>query len=362
MIALIAYLFLALFVSFLCSIMESVLLSVPHSFLIVKQEKGHAWAKSFIDLKVNIDKPLSAILSLNTVAHTIGAAGVGAQAVKVFGEAYFGLVSAILTILILVVTEIIPKTIGARYWKNLTKVSYYVIKSMIITTYPLVVISLMITKVFSKRKKEQTTSREEIAALASIGSVEGLFTDKENKIIQNILKLRNVKVTEIMTPRVVMAVADEDLYLKEFLKNKDYLKFSRIPVYSDNEENITGYVFRQQVFENLAENKDNLMLKEIKREIVVVPNSVVLFSLWEKLIEKKEHIALIVDEYGGIDGIVTMEDIIETLLGLEIVDEKDTITDMRKYARERWEKRQAKYNFIDKLDSSTEKHHPNKKK
>ncbi|MFO8067838.1 MAG: CNNM domain-containing protein [Bacteroidales bacterium] len=354
MIALIAYLFLALFVSFLCSIMESVLLSTPHSFLIVKQEKGHIWAKSFIDLKVNIDKPLSAILSLNTVAHTIGAAGVGAQAVKVFGEAYFGLVSAILTILILVVTEIIPKTIGARYWKNLTKVSYYVIKSMIIITYPLVVISLMITKVFSKRKNEQTTSREEIAALASIGSVEGLFTDKENKIIQNILKLRNVKVTEIMTPRVVMAVADEDLYLKEFLKNKDYLKFSRIPVYSGNEENITGYVFRQQVFENLAENKDRLKLKEIKREIVVVPNSVVLFSLWEKLIEKKEHIALIVDEYGGIDGIVTMEDIIETLLGLEIVDEKDTITDMRKYARERWEKRQAKYNLIDKLDNSTE--------
>jgi CBS domain containing-hemolysin-like protein len=350
MLTLLAYLFLALFVSFLCSIMESVLLSTPPSFLIVKQDNGHAWAKSFIDLKINIDKPLSAILSLNTVAHTVGAAGVGAQAVKVFGEAYFGIVSAILTILILVITEIIPKTIGARYWKKLTMISYFTIKTMIFITYPLVITSLVITKVFSKQKDEKTTSREEIAALASIGSNEGLFSDKENKIIQNILRLKNVKVTEIMTPRVVVAVADENLHLKDFLKNKDYLKFSRIPVYSGNDENITGYVFRQQVFENLAEDKHNLKLKEIKREIVVVPDTMVLFSLWEKLIEKKEHIALIVDEYGGLDGIVTLEDIIETLLGLEIVDEKDTITDMQKYARERWETRQAKYNLIDKLD------------
>jgi CBS domain containing-hemolysin-like protein len=352
MITLISFLLLALIVSFLCSIMESVLLSTPHSFLIVKQNGGYAWAKSYIDLKMNIDKPLSAILSLNTVAHTIGAAGVGAQAVKVFGEVYFGLVSAILTILILVFTEIVPKTIGARYWKSLTKVSYFTIKSMIFITYPLVVLSSVITRVFFKQKNEQTTSREEIAALASIGNDEGLFSDKENKIIQNILKLKNVKVSEIMTPRVVVAVADENLSLHDFLKNKDYLKFSRIPVYSGNDENITGYVFRQKVFENLAEDNHNLKLKEIKREIIVVPDTMVLFSLWEMLLEKKEHIALIVDEYGGLDGIVTMEDIIETLLGLEIVDEKDTITDMQKFARERWETRQAKYNLIDKLDKN----------
>ncbi len=334
--------------------MESVLLSTPQSFLIVKHEEGHIWAKSFINMKMNIDKPLSAILSLNTVAHTVGAAGVGAQAIKVFGDAYFGIVSAVLTILILVVTEIIPKTIGARYWKNLTRASYLTIKMMIFFTYPLVVMSSVITKVFSKQKNEQTTSREEIAALARIGAGEGLFSDKENKIIQNILKLKNVRVTEIMTPRVVVAVANEDLSLNEFLKSKDYLKFSRIPVYSGNDENITGYVFRQEVFENLAEEKQNLTLKEIKREIIVVPDSTTLFSLWEKLLEKKEHIALIVDEYGGLDGIVTMEDIIETLLGLEIVDEKDTITDMQKYARERWNTRQAKYNLMDELSRSDE--------
>jgi CBS domain containing-hemolysin-like protein len=157
-----------------------------------------------------------------------------------------------------------------------------------------------------------------------------------------------------MTPRVVVAVADENLFLHEFLKNKDYLKFSRIPVYSGNDENITGYVFRQTVFEKLAEDQHDLRLSDIKRNIVVVPSSKVLFSVWEKLLEKKEHIALIVDEYGGMDGIVTMEDIIETLLGLEIIDEKDTITDMQKYARERWKTRQTKYNLLEQLDKKVE--------
>lgn len=350
MITLIAYLFLALFVSFLCSIMESVLLSTPQSFLIVKQDKGHHWAKSFIELKKYIDKPLSAILSLNTVAHTVGAAGVGAQAVKVFGEASFGIISAILTLLILVFTEIIPKTIGARYWRNLSMISYFTIKAMIFVTYPLVIMSASITRLISKNKNEQTISRDEIAALASIGADEGLFSEKENKIIQNILKLKNIEVKEILTPRIVVAVADENLLLKEFLENKEYLKFSRIPIYSVNDNNITGYVFRQQVFENLAEDKHHLKLKDIKREILVFPDSMVLFSLWETLLEKKEHIALIVDEYGGLDGIVTMEDVIETLLGLEIVDEKDTIADMQNFAREKWKIRQAKYNLIDNLN------------
>ena len=351
---LLAYLFLALFVSFLCSIMEAVLLSTPNSFLIVKEQGGNTWAKRFLGLKNSIDKPLSAILSLNTVAHTVGAAGVGAQAVVVFGDEYFGVVSAVLTILILVLTEIIPKTIGARYWRSLSRPSSFMISSMIAITYPLVVISAIITKAISRNQQEQSTSREEIAALASIGADEGVFTEKEHKIIQNLLKLKNVKVTEIMTPRVVVAVADENLSLVDFLKNKDYLKYSRIPIYSDNDENITGYVFRQTVFEKLAEDQHELKLKDIKRDIVIVPDSIVLFTLWEKLLERKEHIALIVDEYGGLDGIVTMEDIIETLLGLEIIDEKDTITDMQKFARERWNARQIKYNLLDQIKNQDE--------
>src|SRR5690625_1321197 len=308
MVVLLLYLFLALVVSFLCSIMESVLLSMPQSFLMVKKQEGHKWAHSYSRLKTNLDKPLSAILSLNTIAHTIGAAGVGAQAVKVFGDEYFGLVSIVLTILILVLTEIIPKVIGAQYWRNLAKPSYYILQTMMIIVYPLVIGSAFITKLISKNKQEQTTSREEIAALASIGTNEGLFSDKENKIIQNILRLKNIKVTEIMTPRVVLSMAEENTQVNDFLTDKNYLKFSRIPIYSGNDENITGYVFRQEIFEKLAEDKHKLPLKEIKREITVVPDSMVLFSLWEVLLEKKEHIALIVDEYGGVEGIVTMED------------------------------------------------------
>jgi CBS domain containing-hemolysin-like protein len=331
--------------------MESVLLSTPKSFLIVKSGEGNKWANTLIRLKTNIDKPLSAILTLNTVAHTVGAAGVGAQVVKVFGEAAFGIASAILTLLILIITEIIPKTLGARYWRRLASISSLLIKSTIFITYPLVIFTSLITRLFSRSKKEKTTSREEFAALASIGTDEGVFSKKEDKILQNLLKLKNVKVKEIMTPRVVVIVADENLKLYEFLNSKDYLTFSRIPVYKGNKENITGYVIRETVFEYLAEDKHNIQLKDVKREIITVPNSIAIFPVWEKLLEIKEHIALIVDEYGGLDGIVTMEDIIETLLGLEIVDEKDTVIDMQEYARKRWKRRQAKYNLLEKINN-----------
>ena len=344
MLLLLLYLFLALSISFLCSILESVLLSTPTSYLIVKEQEGEKWAENFISYKNDIDKPLSAILSLNTVAHTIGAAGVGAQAVLVFGKASFGIVSAVLTLLILVITEIIPKTVGAKYWRSFSKLTAKTIKAMIFITYPLVVLSSLITKLISSDNEEKSTSREEISAIASIGAEEGLFTEKEHKIIQNVLQLRNVKAKEIMTPRIMVALADETLFLSDFLKNKKYLKYSRIPVYASKDENISGYVLRQEVFERLAEDEHKLQLKDIKRKIVVVPNSIELFTCWEKLLDEKEHISLIVDEYGGLDGIVTMEDVIETLLGLEITDEKDTIIDIQKFARDRWKRKQAKYN------------------
>ena len=347
MFLLLFYLFLALFVSFLCSVMESVLFSTPISFLIVKEEGGHKSATTFIKLKKNIERPLSAILSLNTVAHTIGAAGVGAQATKMFGELYFGVISAVLTLLILVFSEIIPKTIGARYWRKLALVSGIIINIMVIITFPLVIMANYITKLFSGNTNELSVNREEISAMAKLGTKEGVFNEKENKIIQNLIRLKAVKVTEIMTPRVVVTVANENMSLKEFLIQKEFLHYSRIPVYSKNHENITGYVFRQTVFEKLAEKKTNLKLRDICREIVIVPEFQTLFSLWEILLEKKEHIALIVDEYGGMDGIVTMEDIIETLLGFEIVDERDQITDMQQFARERWNERKAKYSIID---------------
>lgn len=346
---LLTYLFIALFVSFVCSIMEAVLLSTSQSFLKVKLELGKPWARHFTHLKSNIDKPISAILTLNTVAHTVGAAGVGAQAIKVFGEASFGIVSAILTLLILVFTEIIPKTIGAHYWRVLAWISAYIIKWMIYLTYPLVLMSVLITRIFSRREIKHMASREEVSALAGIGVDEGIFHEKEYKIIQNLVRLKDVRVSEIMTPRVVVAAAEENSPIKDFLQDIKFLKFSRIPLYSGDFENITGYVFRQTVFEKLAGDQFHLKLKDLKREIVIVPASQVLFDVWELLLEKREHIAVVVDEYGGIDGIVTMEDIIETLLGLEIVDEKDTVVDMQKFARERWLSRQVKYNLLDNL-------------
>ena len=347
---LIFYLFLALFVSFLCSVMESVLLSTSVSFLNVKKESGHKSATIFIRLKNDIEKPLSAILSFNTVAHTIGAAGVGAQATKIFGDIYFGIISAILTLLILVFSEIIPKTIGARYCRRLALVSGLIINAMIIIAFPLVIMTNYITKLFSGKISNESMSREEISAMANIGTEEGILEEKENKIIQNLFRLRTVKISEIMTPRVVVTVADENMLLEEFLIKKEFLYYSRIPIYSKNIENITGYVFRQTVFENLAEKKTNLKLRDICRQIVVVHEFQTVMSLWETLLLKKEHVGLIVDEYGGMAGIVTMEDIIETLLGLEIVDERDRITDMQQYARERWNERKAKYNVLDDSD------------
>ena len=348
MILLLFYLFLALFVSFLCSIMESVLLSTPLSFLNVKEKEGHKSATVFIKLKNNIDRPLSAILSLNTIAHTVGAAGVGAQATILFGDIYFGVISAVLTLLILIFSEIIPKTIGARYWRRLALPSGIIIKWMIIITYPLVIMAGYITRLFSNNKDELSVSREEISALANIGTEEGIFEEKENKIIQNLIRLRTVKVSEIMTPRVVVTVVDENMSLEEFLIKKEFLHYSRIPVYSENKEIIVGYVFRQTVFEKLAEDRTNLKLRDIRREIVVVHESETLLNLWEVLLDKREHIALIVDEYGGMDGIVTMEDIVESILGLEIVDESDKVVDMQQFARERWNARKAKYNILDK--------------
>lgn len=333
--ALFFYLFIALFVSFVCSLAEAILLTTPQSYLATQADKA-PWAKSFLNYKKNIDKPLSAILSLNTVAHTIGAAGVGAEATALFGEASLGIISAVLTILILIISEIIPKTIGAIYWKRFVKLALYTIQFMMIITYPLVILSIKVTQLFSK-DKNAVVSREEIAALAKMGYDEGVFSMQESKIIQNILNLKGIQVTTIMTPRVVVISAQENTTIEEFKSQTKYLNFSRIPLFSNQNETITGYVFLQDILEKAANDTiKNTPLSTFKRQILTIPNTISIFSLFNKLIEKKEHIAIVVDEYGGLDGIVTMEDIIETLLGLEIIDEKDKIIDMQKYAKEKW--------------------------
>ncbi len=344
---LIFFLLGSLLISFTCSLMESVLLSVTPTYVKIHEKNSTGGVAKLVKLKQNVDKSLSAILSLNTIANTAGAAAVGAQAAKVFGQQGVGFVSAGLTVLILIFSEIIPKTIGTRFWEKLAALVGWLISVTLFITYPLVVLTQLLTRIFKDKKSSPTISREEISALATIGTEEGIFKEKENAIIQNLMKLKNYRVSDIMTPRVVVAAADENMSLGGFLKSKNYLRFSRIPVFSESDENIVGYVFRQQVMESLAEDHDSLKLRDLKRDIVIVPNTKPVFSLWEDLLKRKEQIALVVDEYGGLDGIVTMEDIIESLLGFEILDEKDTVADMQQFARERWKQRQTKYKYLE---------------
>ena len=341
------YLFLVLTISFLCSFVESILLSISTPFLKVKEAEGDKYAIKLLKMKENIDRPLSAILSLNTIAHTVGAAGVGVQTTIVFGEAYFGIASAILTFLILVFTEVLPKTIGARYAKKFIGLTSVIIQTMIVIAYPLVIISAYCNKLFASKNEEESTSREEISALANMGTEKGVFLEKENAIIQNLMRLRQIRVSEIMTPRVVIVFADENMPVSDFLKDKRFLYFSRIPVYSGNIENVTGYILRHTVFEKFTSETPDMKLGEFKRHLLFVPESEPVLDVWENMMGKKEHVALVVDEYGGVAGLVTLEDIIETLLGTEIVDEKDAISDMQAYARDRWEQRRAKYDILE---------------
>ena len=332
------YFTLAISLSFLCAVLEAVLLSTPISYINLKETEGANGAKLLRNLKTDIDKPISAILSLNTIAHTIGAAGVGAEAVKVFGEEYFGVISAILTVLILVLSEIIPKTIGARYWTQLCIVAAKIIRVMIFITYPLVWISEWITRLFSS-KDEKTISREEVSAMVNVGEEEGVFQKEESNMLRSLIKMQSVTAKDIMTPRVVAETASEELTVKAFYSQNQYKSFSRIPVYADNKDFITGYILKQTVLECLAEDKFDVRLKDIKREILMFDEKRKIKDIWEKMMKKKEQISIVINEYGGFQGILTMEDIIESVLGLEIMDEKDMVADMQKLAKERWQKK-----------------------
>lgn len=341
---LIFYLLLALAISFLCSIMEAVILSATVTYIQEKESEGNKTAKLLHKQKVNIDRPLSAILSINTVAHTIGAAGVGAQAVAVFGEAYFGLISAILTLLILFFSEIIPKTLGANYWRTFAMPAARIIQFMIWLSFPLVWVSEQLAKLIAK-KEGATISRQEVAAMAKIGRNEGVLEESESTIINNLLKLKTIKVKEIMTPRTVMVSASEDMKLSDFFKNPAFLNFSRIPVYKDQLENIMGYVLKYQALESIAKDKFDTQLKEIKRPVLMTSENTLVPALFKDLLKKQEHLSVIIDEFGDVAGIVTMEDIIETIIGIEIIDETDNDVDLQKLAKEKWKVRAKKMNL-----------------
>lgn len=330
------YLFGALGVSFLCSVLEAVLLSTPVSFISMKESQGVKAAPLLMKYKTNIDRPVAAILTLNTVAHTIGAAGVGSESVKVFGEAYFGIISAILTLLILVLSEIIPKTIGASYWRTLAMPSAKIIKVLIVIAYPLVWLSELLTRCVSPKIQPLTVSREEVAAMVSVGTDEGVIEDAENKVIQSFLKLSNVKAEDIMTPYVVVSSVSTGTTMKEFYDNKALAPFSRIPVFETGREFIIGYVRRANVLEMLTQDKFTVRLKDIVRPILFFMEDVKVSDIWQRMLKEKEHISVITDEYGCMRGIVTMEDVIEAMLGVEIMDECDTTENLQAMARKKF--------------------------
>jgi len=332
------YLLGALSLSFLCSVLEAVLLSTPISFISMKEDQGVKSASLMMRYKTNIDRPVAAILSLNTVAHTIGAAGVGSESVKVFGEAYFGIISAVLTLLILVISEIIPKTIGASYWRALAMPSAKIIQSLIVITYPLVWLSELLTRCFAPKIQPLTVSREEVAAMVNVGEEEGVFQAQESQTMRNFLRLEKVKAEQIMTPYVVVASTSVSTTMKEFHDNPSLANFSRIPVYSEQKEYICGYVLRAAVLERICSDNTNGLVSDIVRPILFFSENDRVSDIWKALIEKKEHISVITDEYGCMRGIVTMEDVIETMLGVEIIDECDTAPDLQAVAKEKCSK------------------------
>lgn len=324
----------ALSLSFLCSVLEAVLLSTPMSYISMRENQGSKTATLMKQYKNNVDRPVGAILSLNTIAHTIGSAGVGAESIKIFGEQYFGLISAILTLLILVLSEIIPKTIGASYWRSLALPSTRIIRVLILITYPLVLLSELITKVFTPRGNQASMSREEVSAMVDVGTTEGIFRESESKLIKSCIALSGVKARQIMTPSIVVESACQDLTVKDFQAKQSW-SFSRIPVYAGDKDYITGCVLKDAVLKLLSEDQFHVKLSDLKRPILTFREEESVFQIWEKMLEKREHISVIIDEYGGLRGLVTMEDIIETMTGVEIVDEDDVAVDMQALAKEK---------------------------
>jgi CBS domain containing-hemolysin-like protein len=345
---LLLFLFGALAISFLCSVLESVLMSTSLSYINLREEEGFGPAKLMSSYKEDTGRPLAAILSLNTIANTIGAAGVGMQATEVFGSKWFGLVSACVTMLILIFGEIIPKVIGTTYWRNLMGFTALTIRTLIIVLYPFVLLVELITRAFPDNEDEPSVSREEVLSMVNVGEEEGVVDEDENKIFSNLMRLDTIHAYDVMTPRVVAKIAPENMTLRAYYDNDEYDHFSRIPLYKpEAPEYITGYVLRNDALEELTEDHFRKTLGGIKRSLPAFDQDLTLGVIFDSMLKQKSQIAQIIDEYGMFVGILTLEDIIETIFGLEIIDENDTVIDMQQYARERWEQRQKKYRKVE---------------
>jgi CBS domain containing-hemolysin-like protein len=363
---LIFYAVVSIFFSFLCSILEAVLLSITPTFINVKKHEGKDYADTLLALKADVDKPLIAILTLNTIAHTVGAILVGVQAKSAYAELYgsststilgisfsedlmVGIVSTLMTILILVASEIIPKTIGATYWKELAHFTATVLKGMVLVlkyTGLLWILQLFTRLVGGKGHHGSVLSREDFTVMTDMAHKEGVFEKSESTIIKNLLQFYKILVKDIMTPRAVVKIASDATTVRTFFENNPELRFSRIPIYHENVDNIVGFVLKDNVYEEIIKEHGDKPLSELRRDILTTERRTPIPDLFETFIDKKQHIALVVDEYGSVAGLVTMEDIIETLLGLEIMDESDGVADLQSLARKNWEKRAARTEII----------------
>ncbi|WP_444895856.1 CNNM domain-containing protein [Microbulbifer sp. SSSA005] len=352
MILLITYVFIALGFSFLCSIAESVILSVTTPYVRLMEREGHKAGPLLRKLKSDINAPLAAILTLNTIAHTAGAAGAGAQAAAVFGNEYLGLASAILTLLILVFSEIIPKTLGAVYWRQLAPSTAYMLRGLVWLLYPFVKMSEWLTKGMSHGPTLTGFSRDEFAIMAEIGEAEGQLEQRESSILRNLFfTLRDHSVREVMTPRTVVFSLPQDITVEEAYEDAEKGRFSRIPIYENRDQDcVVGFVLRQELLLAYAKGEHQKTLADYRREMLILPETATIYQAFQKMLSRRVQISAVMDEYGSLEGLVTLEDLLETLLGEEIVDEADKTPDRQELAKRLWRWRSKKYGL--KVDES----------
>jgi|TARA_B100001765_G_scaffold74309_1_gene45182 CBS domain containing-hemolysin-like protein len=336
------YFFAVLGISFLCSLLESFILSVTHAHISLVSKDRPALGKKLSHFKENINQPLSAILSLNTIANTVGAASVGAITLVEFGSNWVAIMSGILTLCILIFSEIIPKTVGALYWKKILVPATFAVQVLIIMTYPLVVFLEFLSKWLAKAENEDKVSREEVIAMAELGEDEGTIEESESTVIENVLMLDDISVEEVLTPRSVIFAVNKTNSVREVLDKYNDIEFSRIPVYEDGLDNIIGIVRRHVLLKSKAEDQFDVTMGELAKPIHAVEENDSVGDVLDEFVKRREHLFMVKDQFGQVAGLVTLEDAIETLLGVEIVDETDSVVDMRKLALDNWRKKRLK--------------------
>jgi CBS domain containing-hemolysin-like protein len=333
--ALLFYIGFALVSSFICSLLEASLLSSSRTQLETMVENGSQAGKLMLKHKLNVERPISAVLTLNTIAHTVGAAGAGAQAAAIFGSQYVGIISAVLTLLILVFTEIIPKTLGAVYWRSLVPFTAYGVQALVFALYPFVWAFERLGQFMHRKTEEPTFTRQELATLATIGEQEGTLEAQESRLLKNLLQLKVLHVSDVMTPRTVVRALKANAVVQDVAQKYDVLTHSRLPIYTNDLDDSDGYVLRHDILRAVAEDRHDTPLSALKKPIGVVNETLSLEDALERFVSERKHIMLVIDEFGGVAGIITLEDAIETLLGIEILDESDTVEDMRALALQR---------------------------